>query len=62
MNGTPYHDATPSSTYCPGIGGWCSIAGGGPDGFGFAGVAPDVDAVAKGCGVVECDGVRETVL
>src|SRR5271156_3174399 len=32
LNGTPYQDATPSSTYSPGTAGWRSIAGGGPDG------------------------------
>src|SRR5580704_2549976 len=32
LNGTPYQDATPSSTYSPGTAGWRSIAGGGPEG------------------------------
>src|ERR1700735_4599292 len=45
LNGTPYHEATPSSTYSPGTTGRLSVAGGGPErGEGPAGAIWDCDA------------------
>ncbi|MGC1257100.1 MAG: hypothetical protein WA867_16180 [Candidatus Acidiferrales bacterium] len=58
MNGIPYHDATPSSRYSPGMAGWRSIAGGAPDGGegGLVDEEPGCGAgvVAGGCVATLC--------